>query len=82
MALTQHEIEERFGFHKATLEGPEATLPKHAEVRARFKEFAQYLDDVCPDGRFLSLALTELENASMWSHKAIASQAPLQKETT
>lgn len=80
MALTQHEIESRFGFHKATIEGPEATQPKHSELRKRFKEFAQYLDDVCPDGRHLSLALTELEVASMWAHKAIAGQAPLEKE--
>lgn len=77
MALTQHEIETRFGFHKATIEGPQATLPKHADLRQRFKQFAQYLDDVCPDGRYLALALTELENASMWAHKAVAESAPL-----
>lgn len=77
MALTQHEIESRFGFHKATIEGVEATQPKHAQLREKFKEFAQYIDDVCPDGRHLSLALTELENASMWAHKAIAQTAPL-----
>jgi hypothetical protein len=80
MALTQHEIQTRFGFHKATIEGPNATKPAHAELRARFMEFAQYLDDVAPDGRYLSLALTELENASMWAHKAIAQQAPLEEE--
>lgn len=77
MALTQHEIEERFGFHKATIEGAEATKPKHAILRERFKEFAQLLDDICPDSRQLSIALTELESASMWAHKAIAQQAPL-----
>jgi len=78
MSLNQHEIEERFGFHKATIEGANATAPRHADLRQRFKEFAQYLDDVCPDSRYLSLALTELENASMWAHKAVAQDAPLE----
>lgn len=77
MALTQHEIESRFGFHKATIEGPEATQPKHVELRGKFKEFVRYLDEVCPDGRYCSLMLTDLENASMWAHKAIAETAPL-----
>lgn len=77
MALTQPEIEARFGFHKATIEGKEATLSKHAELRAKFKEFVAYLDGIVPDGRYCSLALTELENASMWAHKGIAESAPL-----
>lgn len=80
MALTQHEINSRFGFHKATIEGPEATQPKHVDLRIKCKEFAQYLDDILPDGRYKSLALTELENAAMWSHKAIAETAPLMGE--
>lgn len=77
MALTKHEIESRFGFHKATLEGPNATAPKHAELRLLFKEFVEAIDERIPDGRYKSLMLTDLENASMWSHKAIAEHAPL-----
>lgn len=71
------EIEHRFGFHKATIEGSDATLPKHRDTRIEFRRFAEFLDKVLPDGRAKSVAFTELENASMWSHKAIAETAPL-----
>lgn len=75
--LGKEEIERRFGFHKATVEGENATLPKHHDVRLAFREFAEFLDKMLPEGRAKSVAFTELENASMWSHKAIAETSPL-----
>jgi hypothetical protein len=74
------QIEHRFGFHKATIEGENATLPLHRDTRLKFREFAEFLDSALPDGRAKSVAFTELENASMWSHKAIAETAPLVSE--
>lgn len=76
MPVGHDEIEHRFGFHKATIEGENATLPKHRDTRLAFREFAAFLDDMLPDGRAKSVAFTELENASMWAHKAIAETAP------
>lgn len=78
--LSPESIESRFGFHKATIEGPEATSPKHAELRAAYKEFAKYLNDVLPPGRYKILAFNDLEAASMWSHKAVAETAPIAVE--
>lgn len=75
--LGPEEVERRFGFHKATVEGENATLPKHRDTRLKFREFAEWLDEVLPEGRAKSVAFTELENASMWSHKAIAETAPV-----
>lgn len=75
--LGAEEIEHRFGFHKATIEGENATLPKHRDVRLKFREFAEFLDELLPAGRAKMVAFTELENASMWAHKAIAEDAPL-----
>lgn len=72
------EIENRFGFHKGTIEGPNATAPTHAALRRKFREFAEYLDDCLPEGRTKDVAFIELETASMWAHKAIAEQAPLE----
>jgi hypothetical protein len=74
------EIEHRFGFHKATIEGDNATLPKHRDTRLKFRAFAEFLDSVLPEGRAKSVAFTELENASMWSHKALAETAPVVSE--
>lgn len=78
--IGHEEIEHRFGFHKATLEGENATLPKHRDTRLKFREFAEYLDEVLPEGRAKSVAFTELENASMWAHKSIAETAPVVRE--
>lgn len=80
MTLGHDEIEHRFGFHKATIEGENATLPKHRDTRLKFREFAAFLDDLLPEGRAKSVAFTELENASMWAHKAIAETAPAVRE--
>lgn len=80
MALGQEEIEHRFGFHKATTEGENATLPVHRDMRLMFRDFAEYLDVILPEGRAKSVAFTELETVSMWSHKAIAETAPVVEE--
>lgn len=78
--LGEEEIEHRFGFHKATIEGENATLPKHARVRLAFREFGEFLDKTLPEGRAKAVAFTELETASMWAHKAIAETAPVVRE--
>lgn len=71
------EIEHRFGFHKATVEGDNATLPRHRELRLAYKQFAAVLDRELPDSREKSLVFTALQEASMWSHCAVAMDAPL-----
>lgn len=78
--LTSEEIENRVGFHKATVEGANATLPKHAHLRRLFKQVMTELNQVLPDGRAKSVAMIQLEDSSMWSHKAVAELAPLVSE--
>ena len=78
--LGLNEIKNRFGFHKGTIEGPNATAPQHADLRTEFINFADSLDERLPDGRSKSLSMTALEEASMWAHKAIAETAPLVSE--
>ena len=80
VSLGAEEIEHRFGFHKATIEGANATLPLHRDVRILFRRFAEELDALLVPGRAKSLAFTHLEDASMWSHKAIAETAPVVSE--
>ena len=79
-SVGETEIENRFGFHKATIEGDNATLPKHRDVRILFREFAAELDRILVPGRAKSVAFTQHENASMWSHKANAENAPVVHE--
>lgn len=78
--LGREEIEHRFGFHKATIEGVNATLPNHVALRKLFKDFANRLDEILDDGRAKSIAMERLEDTSMWAHKSVANNAPLIKE--
>jgi hypothetical protein len=80
VALGKDEIEHRFGFHKAIVEGANATLPTHRNLRLMFRDFAEYLDSTLPEGRAKTVVFTELETVSMWSHKAVAETAPLLEE--
>ena len=79
--LGQTEIEHRFGFHKATIEGENATLPMHRAVRLLFRELGEELDRILPDGRAKSVMFTELETTSMWAHKSLAELAPAISES-
>jgi len=72
------ELRNRFGSHKATIEGPNASTKIHADLREVFLELAIYLDGALPAGRAKSLALTHLEDASHWSHKTLAAEDPLE----
>lgn len=80
MPVGREGIENRFGFHKGTIEGENATAPRHAGLRKEFMDFVEHLDRVLPDGRAKSIAFTELESASMWCHKSIAELAPVVHE--
>jgi hypothetical protein len=78
--LGAEEIEHRFGFHKATIEGDNATLPKHRDTRIEYRKFAEFLDNLLPDSREKYLAFNALQEASMWTHCAIAMEAPVIQE--
>lgn len=70
--LSEEELLNRFGNHRAAIEGPNPNELQHTILRGEFTEWAEWLDQELPEGRNKSLALTALEEASMWSHKAVA----------
>lgn len=74
--INSEDINNRFGFHK----GNTLTGPQHRAIRKKFKEFAEHLNEVLPEGRAKSVTFTELENCSMWANKSIAEQAPIVNE--
>lgn len=45
---------------------------KYEEIRAKAKELAILIDELCPDSREKSVAFTQLETAVMWANAAIA----------
>lgn len=102
--ITHDDIEQRFGYHRATFpetydpgdvgfktrlanlagdhdeSGELATAPLHALAREKFIAAADALIQLVPPGREQALALTALQEASMWANAAIAMTAPLVKE--
>jgi len=79
-SIGREEIENRFGFHKATIEGPNATTAVHRDIRRLFVELAVQLDALLPHGRGKAYAFTMLQTAAMWMHFSVAEQAPVVDE--
>lgn len=77
VGIGPEEIRFRFGYHKITTDGEDATLPLHQELHAGAIEFAEWLDSFLPDGREKDIALERLQEASMWAHAAIANGEPV-----
>ena len=45
---------------------------KYEKLRAKGKELAYLIEELCPNSREKSTALTHLETAGMWANAAIA----------
>lgn len=61
-------LENNFKYHEPKEGQPE----KYNKLRNKAKELAYLIDELCPDSREKSVAITKLEEASMWANSAIA----------
>ena len=61
-------IQNNFTYHAPKEGQPE----KYAALRDKAKELAYLIDEVCPDSREKSVAMTQLETAVFWANAAIA----------
>lgn len=61
-------IENNFTYHRPSGDQPE----RYERIRAKAKELAYLIDELCPDSREKSLAMTQLEDAVMWANASIA----------
>lgn len=61
-------IERNFSYHKPTLD----TATLHETIRNEGKRFAELIEAECPASRETSLALTKIEEATMWANASIA----------
>jgi hypothetical protein len=65
---TAEQIENNFKYHAPKPGQPQ----KYEAIRAKAKELAHLINEVCPESREKSLAMTNLENSVMWANAAIA----------
>ena len=66
--LTEAEYEKRFTFHP--VKGDQGD--RYQRLRAAYGELAKLVDELAPDSREKSVALTELETSNFWANAAIA----------
>ena len=62
------QIENSFTYHAPK----EGQSEKYEHIRAKTKELAYLIDELCPNSREKSLAMTKLEESSMWANASIA----------
>lgn len=62
------DINNNFTYHTPTPE----SIPKFDIIREKARELAHLLDDVCPESREKSIALTKLEESVFWANASIA----------
>lgn len=61
-------IENNFSYHSPKNGQPE----KYTALREKAKELAYLIDEMAPDSREKSLAMTKLEECVMWANASIA----------
>lgn len=66
--MEDQELFTRFTYHPPK----EGQQYKYQSIRDAGLDFAQLLEEFCPDSRELSLAVTKIEEAVMWANAAIA----------
>lgn len=62
------QIENNFKYHAPKEGQPE----KYEAIREKVKELAYMLEDLCPNSREKSVAMTNLETAVFWANASIA----------
>jgi hypothetical protein len=66
--MDKEDIDNRFKYHAPKPGQPEI----YQDIRTLAKELALEIDEVVPEGREKSLAITKLEEAVMWANSGIA----------
>jgi len=67
--MLEEDLNNRFSFHPIDTQDKQRA---NEDVRRQCYVLALYLDDLLPEGREKSLAITKLEEVLFWSHASIA----------
>jgi hypothetical protein len=66
--MQRDDLDRRFNYHRPD----EDKAARHQKLRDAARVFADALDENCDEGRELSLAMTNLEQAMFWGNAAVA----------
>jgi hypothetical protein len=70
--MDSQDIDNRFRFHAASRQ---EKADEHTSARQACRRLADHLNELCPEGREKSLAITHLEEVMFWANAAIARSA-------
>ena len=65
-------IDKPYAYHKPSVDG----LAKINRLREHFSEGDRLINDICPESRHRSIALTHNETTAMWAIKAVVFNDP------
>lgn len=65
---TKVDIQKNFDYHPPT----EEKIHKYEQLRLTAMEYMVLIDQLCPESREKSLAMTKIEEAVMWANASIA----------
>lgn len=68
--IIQEQIDNAFKAHPLN----EDQSARFAQLKEAFRVVSMLVNNLCSSGRYRSLALTNLEEASMWASKSIATE--------
>lgn len=69
--MNVEDLQNRFDYHPADTDDKRAA---HGDVRRSCYDLAVLINDVVPDGREMSLAITNLEQVMFWANAALVRQ--------
>lgn len=76
MMLSRDEMNRRFTYHPPK----DGDVLLYECIRHIARDFAMCVNDLCPDGREKSIAMTHLEDAVMWANASIARRQDADEE--
>lgn len=65
-------IDKPYAYHKPSDDG----MNKINRLREAYSEVQRVIDEVCPNSRQKSVAITELETSAMWAIKSVVFNDP------
>jgi hypothetical protein len=66
--MTKEQLENIFTYHS-----PEGTQnDRYVQLREKAKELASMVNNLCPESREKSLAITSIQQSTMWANASIA----------
>lgn len=66
--MPNQQLENSFTYHAPK----DGQIDKYTALRGKAKELAYLIDELCPNSREKSLAITKLEESVMWANASVA----------